>query len=185
MDIHQHPPLGVSIIINNQMEGKKMKENERIMWADSRWRLYLVFSFIFLFMSLLSYATFLSPNSESKNILWKVIGLFILGFFLWVLYRILVLRFNYLTNNGIRIGNLYYNYFSDILSKKIALFINFKDIKEIKLQNRAYIGAFGGGLNCFLIIKTKDDRKYDCHLYDKSGFIESLKKVSKEHLLKE
>lgn len=157
---------------------------EQKLWKDSLLmrNIGLIALFIFSILSLI--LLLYSPESYSNSLFIRIFGFGILGLLAWVLYRNLRLRFNYITKEGIRVGNAYHK--SDFILRQKPTFLIWNEIKEIKLINKVARTALGSGvLIGYLIIKTKDNKLYECRIYNKNSFIKALKKLDREYLLNE
>lgn len=92
-------------------------------------------------------------------------------------------RLTYITSEGIRIGNAYDDSYERIFLKQKPTFIEWNKIKEIKIIGKEVPRPGYKWLVDFLIIKTKEGKKYQSFIARPKGFIQALKKLKKSSLL--
>lgn len=154
----------------------------KLVWEEKLWRQYLflvicLITFLFVLMLLIYY-----PESYWNDTFIKLAGIVLLGVFIWLFYSFARLRFNYVLKGGIRIGNAYFKHGNDLVLRQKPAFLTWKEIKQIELVNKAYLGGLYSALHHFLMVKTKNNIIYECTIYDHKGFIESIKKLKKADL---
>ena len=90
---------------------------------------------------------------------------------------------SFLKSNGIKIGNLTFRKWGTFDKTQDNLFIKWNNIKNLKLVQRVHLTTKISLVRHYLIIKTKQNKKYESIIYDVPGFLKTLKKINKNHLL--
>lgn len=109
--------------------------------------------------------------------------LFILLFLFWLFNTIIRAKLTYITRKGIRIGNMPSHTYEFFFLKKNAMFLGWEKIKQVGIIRRVVRVKHYSVLKDFIVIKTKDGKKYECFLAQPKGFISALKSIKKYHLL--
>ncbi|MEK6875869.1 MAG: hypothetical protein AABX63_00540 [Nanoarchaeota archaeon] len=107
----------------------------------------------------------------------------ILGFFFLLLMHTLRAKLNFVTKEGIRIGNAPDDSYEIFRLKQKPTVINWADIKVIKIFGREVRRILNSAIIDILTIRTKDNNKYESFIADPKGFVKVLKSLNKEHLL--
>ncbi len=104
---------------------------------------------------------------------------------IYVILAALLTKLTYITNNGIRVGNSHNGAYTIIPIKKKADFILWKDVDYIMLINKVVRPGYVSFLKPFLVVKTTKGKRYDCFIACPGSFLKALKRINKDHLVKD
>lgn len=142
----------------------------------------LYFKYILLFLGLPITLSFLLPNSSFliKTILYlgvtALVLLLLLVSFMWMRVKL-----TYITKEGIRIGNAYFNCGNDIILRQKPTFLKWGKIKSLKIKGRVSLGGISI-LNDYLVLETVEGRKFECFLNKPNDFLKTIKTLGKSNL---
>ncbi len=138
-----------------------------------------------LFMLVILLGILLLPQLTALRFMEAVFPIISILFFLIILYVFLRSKLSYVTEQGIRIGNIYRNSERDLFLKQKSSLFFWKDINKINIVRREVRGKGMSLLRNFLVLKLKKKGDLECFINDKDGFIKSLKKLGKYNLFVE
>lgn len=150
-----------------------------IVWKDFHLRRILLF-----FLSIIT-ISFIAYNYLYRQLKWNeaLLSIFILLFFIYILINIAMTKLTYVTKNGIRIGNILDDNYERIKSLKKTMFLDWVDIKEIKVYGKVTHRIWIEVLVDFLVIKTKPGKKYESFIANPKGFLKAIKRLNKGKLV--
>ena len=157
-----------------------VKEKEdKIVWKDVSEREILISIFLFIIILLMLFITYIVKDFLSK---------FFFGIFLILLFSYSLIRFkrklSFITEKRIFLGNITFRRFASFESNQTDILLSWDNIHKINIIKKAKSGPFGGLIFSYLLIFTKNSKRYEFLVYDTNGFKEALKKLNKSHLLK-
>lgn len=161
----------VVFLVNSFYSKPKKKGNLQFLW----------YTMVYLILPIS--IVLILPIPNLNKILYYLGSSVLLIFLISSLYFLSRYKLNYVTNEGIRIGNAYLDNEKDVFLKQKATFLNWDEIKSIKIKGKASMGAFASTINDFLFVQTKKGNQLNCFLADNKGFVESLKKIKRFGLL--
>jgi len=156
-----------------------MKQGKReIVWRDRPFsEMAKGFLVAFIFLVVFVYI-FITTKDTSGKVSSGLLIIFALLLFITLLTR----KFSYISNYGIRMGNITFNN-KKLFGKKTISF-QWDKIEKIKITGKmefTYITYFPFD---YLILKPRGEkRNYDCRINDPKRFIEVIKKLGKDNLL--
>lgn len=149
----------------------------RIIWRDFHLKRCLIILFIIAFVI---YGLFVVRPITIDTIFSRMVILPLIPLLLLLL--VLRIKLTYVTENGIRIGNAPNGeYYSIKLSK--SKFIIWREIKTVQIYKKTVKQPLMLDYQNFLLIKTKNTQIYESFVANPKGFIQTLKKLNKHHLL--
>ncbi len=151
-------------------------------WQDRHIKKYILItitSIAFLVFLIISFDDLFMPKLNLDY--FSIMGILI--FLLLLIIHILRVRLNFVTKNGIRIGNAPDDSYEVFRLKQKPILIKWSDIKEIKIFGREVRRPLNSAIIDMLTIKTKSNKKYECFVAKPKGFVQALKTVKKTHLL--
>ncbi len=154
------------------------KKDKQIVWKDKRLLEIVSTILIFLALCFFIWATLVG----NYNILGKISGLLIVGFFLYYFIVQLRKRHTYVTNKGIMMGNINPQNRYKFFPQK-CIFYEWDKIKLLQIKSKGYYSYKGGRTFNYLTLNTKTKIVHECILYDAEGFIQIIKKINKSKLL--
>lgn len=166
-----------------------MKKKKEDVWRDNYWNNLTILIFLIFFIpSLIVLIIVFRPNASVGTGIIEItlarimiFGLFLLS--LIILLIVLKRKSIYLTLKGIMIGNVKFLKKGGYKLKGSPSLIYWKDIKNIVIINQDISQGFVSVLVSFLIVQTKNNKKYQYPLHNTEEFIQALKKLNKYHLL--
>ncbi|MBI2558641.1 hypothetical protein HYW20_04930 [Candidatus Woesearchaeota archaeon] len=151
-----------------------------IIWQDIHWfRILLILFFIPFTLVIIKVVI---PMFLLGAIIGKLVAFAMLAFYVYLCIGILLPRFTYITKYGVGVGNPKDDQYTSIRLNP-PVFVPWNNIKKIILLNKLVRRPTMSVPTSFLIVKTKDGKKYWCFLARKEGFISLMKKLKKEKLL--
>jgi hypothetical protein len=154
------------------------KRKQIVIWKDRNLN-EIILMIITLISIIFLIAIFFVVVSKSERIYFIVLS-GIIG--LWALESQLLRNLTIIFSNGILIGNISLKRWHTVIPKR-RKFLIWKDITSIRLIDREVKVPGGSWSRKFTSIKDKDEKRYECVVYDSKGFILALKKLNKDHLL--
>lgn len=148
-------------------------------WKDFHLRMVIYF---FLSISLISFVIYYYFYKQPG---WNelLLSLFILIFSIFILFNIVKTKLTYITSGGVRIGNAQEDSYERFNLKKETIFINWEEVKEIKIIRKVTKRSFREILIDYIVIKTRDNEKYESFIANPNGFLKTLKKLNKGRLV--
>lgn len=158
-----------------------MNQNEKT-WQDRHIKRYIA---IALGLSMLVFSLFVGfKRLLNPKLSWDYVGIvLILGFSGLLLINVLRIKLSEVYSDGIRIGNAPDNSYEKFRLKHKPILINWDDIKNIKIYGKDVSTALAPGAIDILLIKTKDNIKFESFIAQPKGFVKALKSLNKHHLL--
>lgn len=160
-----------------------MKE---IIWKDKNiLRLITILLFCILLDGYILFVVIKNWRDVYTNI--SAIVLFTLGILLSV-YSVITYfmpKSTFISKTGIRVGNIIddnYN-FNPFTFKKESLFLTWSEIKDMQLIQKKVYRKFHSDLEYFLVVHSKNGKKYETFIYNPEGFAKNLKNLNKSSLL--
>ena len=148
----------------------------RIIWRDFHIKRWLIILFLVAFFIYgMVVVRPISDNILTRTMILPIIPLLLLVF-------ILRIRFTYVSDNGIRIGNARNGEYDYIKISK-PIFIKWNEIKNIKIYKKPIKQPLMLDYQSFLMIRTFSQDKYESFIAQPDGFIQALKKLKKGYLL--
>lgn len=163
------------------IKNKIASQKREIIWRDKRYLdlMKLIVSFTLFLLSL--YFFF---HSKPINFIYKSLLLVPIILTAFFVYSQLRKRYIFITNEGIRVGNIIYLSEDKLTLKQSPTFFTWDMINKINILLKNYHQGIYGGRDFYhinLMIKSK--KTYDCLIYDPVGFIQTLKTLGKYNLL--
>ena len=151
----------------------------RKIWRDINIRRIYYF---FLSVGMISFIIYYNTDyTLEKN---EIILSFIIAIYsIFIMFNTLRTKLTYISNQGIRIGNALNDKYDAFKSLKKAEFIPWGVIDSIKIFRREIHRPFHNVLISYVLIKTKDNKKYESFIANPKGFIQALKTLKKTHLI--
>ena len=100
----------------------------------------------------------------------------------YILCYAILTKLTYVVISGIRIGNSTVFSLHDIKNKPI--FIQWKQIEYITIIGREIKSGWVIHLINFLVIKTKNGKKFECYIARPKSFVSVIKDIKKDYLFK-
>jgi len=157
---------------------KRDIEKGDMIWKDKKTNEVIITSVILISLIIFIMAFLIIGSLIEKLIFAVVFG--IIG--LYALYVQLLRKLTILYTSGILLGNINLDKWHRTGLRK-RFFLEWKDINYIKLRDREVKVPRGSWARTFIIIKVKDNKRYDCVIYNPKEFVEALKKINKYNLL--
>ncbi len=164
-----------------------MKDKGEVIWEDLNQKpeifehsILFVISSIFVILFIVSLIIGLGNSASFAFLVLLMISL--LHFILGIRLRYLIIE-----KKGVWTGN---NTSGQMIGKLFRLkqkniFLRWGEISEIDIAERIYAVSYAGGKKLFVVIKPKDKKECECLIADISGFLQTLKKLNKDYLLKD
>ena len=153
------------------------------LWTDIHiFKIFLIF-FSIVFITFFVYAPF--KERISYSIYFWIIYLVGLCFFIYLFLLVSIPKSTYVTDQGIRVGNIpnhIYDYNLFTFTRK-AIFLEWDEIKNIKILNKEVNHATIMMLNTILTINSKQGKRYDTFIADPKNFVFTLKSLNKNKLI--
>jgi hypothetical protein len=165
---------------NEEKMKKNSAEKGKIIWKDQ-----MVIKIVSIIISLVGilFGLFLFFYIAKKYIerLWALLVV-VIGII--ATYSELIKRLSHISMSGVLIGNLPLKRWNSLTRRKRE-FLRWNEIKYIILRNHEVKVSRGSWARTFILIRTKNNKKYECVVYDPQGFIQALKKLNKDYLFKD
>jgi hypothetical protein len=152
-------------------------------WQDVHLSKYLSSLFFILFFSFLFWTGF-RDYYQIKTYQIVIVSLV----FLFALYYFISMwtpKPTYVAVGGIRIGDIPNDgYELNIFKfKRESTFLSWSQIKNVNIINKSVKHNFLLVLKPFLVVRSKDGRKYQTFIANPKGFVKALKELKKDKLL--
>ena len=165
------------------MKTKNKIDLGNVVWKDSK-MLDTIWLIIALFFFIFSLVFVLRSQPRNGNELYKIFLLPIVIFTAFLLYTQVRKRRIFITSDGIRMGNLVHWADDKFIIKQKPTFFGWDKIENVRILLKSYRQGIYAGRDFYHVhLKNKDGEIYDCLVHDSKGFVRTLKKLNKIHLL--
>ena len=151
------------------------------------WKDIHVFRIVMVFVAfamICFLSIFLIKYYSSFNLM-DLIGIGLILLFVYGLISHLIPRSTYILEKGIYIGDIPNNLYEYNLFKfrRKAAFLNWSEIQKITIINKFVKHNYLSLLKPFLVISSKEGKKYETFIANPEGFVKILKDLKKDKLL--
>lgn len=157
-----------------------MNKNKRI-WQDRHIKkyIYILLSFsMFITFLVIGFKKLINPELSLEY--FSII--LILAFSLLLLINILRVRLSFIAFDGIRIGSAVDNSYERFRLKQKPTLIKWDNIKNIKIYGKDVSTALAPGTIDMLLVKTKDNIKFESFIAQPKDFVQTIKNLKKDYL---
>ena len=162
--------------------GNKKNNISRIIWRDIDRFKIVNYVIILGFFTFFAYGLIVE---HQDFIVWP--SILIMGVLTFLLYGFIAnlrIKLTYITTDGIRVGNAPDDVYTKMRLKNKPLFLKWTQIKSIRIYEEPVRHNFLIVKRPFLEIINLDNKRFKCFLSNPSEFIQTLRKLNKDRLIK-